>query len=382
MLDFLTTNIHNISCLMIGNYSLFTYLYCLKKQTIYLYLLTNLNQYVLKHSIMDLCISKKYDTIIYRVCMVGFCSYSYSKNNLLSFSCILLNTEICNIFYALKKIIPKHTLLYDANYTLFYLTFFKFRIYDFYEILHTGTICIGLYVLYIINLYWFVMMNNEVFRKIKMINTDLINYKICTYLHFLNIPLSLFMYSNSPSRRYIYDMIGITLLSISTYDYHYNIYNRILKNKGDFTVLVDSDNIQLILKECLFIHFRSYLSILTNYYHVNTLIYILIVSGIFHVYAIFLENMNAIQTYLDDSHMNVFLDCNKIILCVPVACDWFLIFINSPTPIAVPFLLVNALLIIILIVKPFDKMTEVAFQSLLIVQTYYVCLSNLNSIYH
>jgi hypothetical protein len=177
-------------------------------------------------------------------------------------------------------------------------------------------------------------------------------------------------------------MIGITLLSISTYDYHYNIYNRILKNKGDFTLLVDSDNIQLLLKECLFIHFRSYLSILTNYYHVNTLIYILIVSGIFHVYAIFLENMNAIQTYLDDSHMNVFLDCNKIILCVPVACDWFLIFINSPTPIAVPFLLVNALLIIILIVKPFDKMTEVAFQSLLIVQTYYVCLSNLNSIYH
>ena len=35
MLDFLTNNIHNISCLMIGNYSLFTYLYCLKKQTVY-----------------------------------------------------------------------------------------------------------------------------------------------------------------------------------------------------------------------------------------------------------------------------------------------------------------------------------------------------------
>ena len=383
MLDFLTNNIHNISCLMIGNYSLFTYLYCLKKQTVYIYLLTNLNQYVLKHSFMDLFISKKYDTIIYRICMTGFCAYSFS-NNLLSFSCTLLNTEICNIFYALKKIIPKYTLLYDVNYILFYFTFFKFRIYDFYDILHTGTTIslVGLYMLYVINLYWFVMMNNEVFRKIKMINTDLINYKICAYLHFLNIPLSLFMYSNSPSRRYIYDMIGITLLSISTYDYHYNIYNRILKNKGDFTLLLDSDNIHLLLKECLFIHFRSYLSILTNYYHVNTLIYILTVSGIFHMYSFFLENMNAIHICLDDSEINVILDYNKIILCVPVACDCFLIFMNSPSPIAIPFLLVNALLTIVLIVKPFDKMTEVAFQSLLILQTYYSCLSSLNSIYH
>jgi hypothetical protein len=209
--------------------------------------------------------------------MTGFCAYSFSRNDLFSFSCTLLNTEIPNIFYTLKKFIPKYTLLYDVNYILFYLTFFKFRIYDFYEILNNGTsICIvGLYILYIINLYWFVMMNNEVFHKIKVINTYLINCRICTYLHFFNIPLSLFMYSYRPSKRYIYDMICITLLSISTYDYHYNIYNRILKNK-EYTVLLDTNNIQLLLKECLFIHLRSYLSILTNYYQVNTSIYILI----------------------------------------------------------------------------------------------------------
>jgi len=384
MLDFLINNKHQLSCFMIGNYSLFTYLYCLKEQTTYIYLLKTLNQYVLKHSLMELFTSKKYDTIIYRICMSGFCAYSFSRNDLFSFSCTLLNTEIPNIFYTLKKFIPKYTLLYDVNYILFYLTFFKFRIYDFYEILNTGTsICIvGLYVLYIINLYCFVKMNNKVFHKIKMINTYLINCSICTYLHFLNIPLSLFMYSYRPSKRYIYDMIGITLLSISTYDYHYNVYNRILKNNDEYTVVLDTNNIQLLLKECLFIHLRSYLSILTNYYHVNTSIYILIVSGIFHLYSFFLENINVIHIFLDESQMDVFLDCHKIILGVPVACDCLLIFMNSPTPIATPFLLVNALLIIVLIVKPFDKMTEFAFQSLLILQTYYACLSNLNSIYH
>ena len=380
MLD-LTNHIHNISGFVIGNYSLFIYLYCLKEQSIYINLLTNLNQYVLKHSIMDLFTCKRYDNIIYRFCMTGFCAYTYSTNNLLCFSDTLLNTEIPNIFYTLKKIIPKYTLLYDVNYLLFYLTFFKFRIYDFYVILNSETSSsIGLYTLYIINLYWFAIMNKYVYHKLNFVNSEILKYKICTYLHFLNIPLSVLMYSNSPSKRYIYDMVGITLWSISTYDYHYNIYNRILKN-SEYTVF-DSDNIQFLLKETIFIHLRSYLNILTNYYHVNTLIYILIVSGAFHLYAIFLENMNAINLFIDDSKMEVFLVCNRIILNVPVACDCFMIFMNSPTPIAIPFLLVNALLTIVLIVKPFDKMNEVAFQSLLILQTYYSCLSNLNSIYH
>ena len=380
----LLINIHNLSGFVIGNYSLFIYLYCLKEQSIYINLLTTLNQFVLKHSIMDLFTTKRYDKFIYRFCMAGFCAYTYSTKDILGFSFTLLNTEIPNIFYTLKKFIPKYALFYNVNYILFYLTFFKFRIYDFYEILHNTetSICIGLYVLYIINLYWFLKMSNNVYHKLNFVNSEILKYKICTYLHFLNIPLSFFMYSCSPFKRYMYDMIGITLLSISTYEYYYNIYNRIIKNQGEYTVLLDENNIQLLLKETVFIHLRSYLSILTNYYHVNTIIYILIVSGLFHLYAIFLENINAIHIFLDGSQMDVFLDCHRIILSVPVACDCLLLFMNSPAPIATPFLLVNAGLIILLIVKPFDKMGEVAFQSLLIVQTYYACLSNLNSIYH
>ena len=59
MLDFLINNKHQLSCFMIGNYSLFTYIYCLKEQSTYIYLLKTLNQYVLKHSLMELFISKK-----------------------------------------------------------------------------------------------------------------------------------------------------------------------------------------------------------------------------------------------------------------------------------------------------------------------------------
>jgi hypothetical protein len=187
------------------------------------------------------------------------------------------------------------------------------------------------------------------------------------------------MYSYNPTIIHIFDMIGISLLSISTYEYNYNIYNRL--NNGEI-ILVDNNNINYILKESKFIHLRSYLSIITNCYNLNTITRNLILSGVSHLYSIFLEYMNVIKLFMDGSDVHVFLDCNKIFLSVPVGYDCFIIFLNSPRHIAVPFLFINVMIIILLIVKPFDKMTGVAFQLLLIVQTYYGCLSSINSIYH
>lgn len=55
---------------------------------------------------------------------------------------------------------------------------------------------------------------------------------------------------------------------------------------------------------------------------------------------------------------------------------------NSPNEIATPYLLINIICALLMIVKPFDKLNEIAFQTLLIGQTYYSCVSNINSIYH
>ena len=84
------------------------------------------------------------------------------------------------IFYVLKYWLPKKTILYNLNSILFYILFFKLRIYDFYyEIIYnnisfditfqkysptnyylSSILLISCYGLYILNLYWFLILNN------------------------------------------------------------------------------------------------------------------------------------------------------------------------------------------------------------------------------
>ena len=387
--------IQHISGFIIGNYSLFVYLYSLKNQTIYISLLKSLDIFVLKHSVLDLMIHKKYDTIIHRFCMSCFCFYClYTSADIFIFLSTILNTEIANIFYVLKCYLKEDTILYDINYALFYVTFFKFKIYDFYFIIHNHNefyliendykiiVIICIYTLYIINLYWFVIMNKYVYDKIKIVRGALINHKVCGYIKLINIPLTIFMYSYNPTKRYIYDLLGITLLSITTYQNHNDIYNKLINKKIDERSFTDKEELNDLLFETICIHLRSYLSILTNYYNVENVFFILFVSGIFHLYSIFLSNMNVINLFIHQDDNQVFLDCHKIILAVPIACDCFLIFMNSPNEIAIPYFLINIISTLLSIVKPFEQLTDIAFQTLLIGQTYYSCLSNINNIYH
>ena len=44
----------------------------------------------------------------------------------------LLKTEISSIFYVLKYWLPKKSSIYNINLILFYSSFFKFRILDYY----------------------------------------------------------------------------------------------------------------------------------------------------------------------------------------------------------------------------------------------------------
>ncbi len=370
-------NIQNLTGFIIGNYSLFVYLYSLKEQTTYISLLKTLNTLVLKHSAVELVTSKKYDIIVHRLCSVAFSLYLQTKEEIFS---TILYAEIPTIFYILKKYIDDPH-LYNANYVLFYLTFFKFKIYDFYTILNDfdiGVLCI--YTQYIINLYWFLLMNKHLYENfMQPLNNLFIKHSVCRYIHFVNVPLTIYMYSYDPCKRYIYDIVGITVLSASSYQYHNDFYNKLNKVNDSFT---ENDAINNLLFESVCVHLRSWLSILTSYYHVKNLFLLLIVSGVFHLYSMFLSNMNVLQLFINDGEVNVFIKCHKIILSVPVLCDYLLIFMNSPNEIAIPYLLIIIIGELLIFVKPFGKLNEIAFQTLLIGQTYYYCLSNLNSIYH
>ena len=258
--------------------------------------------------------------------MSWFCFYClYTSADIFIFLSTILNTEIANIFYVLKCYLKEDTILYDINYALFYVTFFKFKIYDFYKIINNHNefyliendykpIClVCIYTLYIINLYWFAIMNKYVYDKIKIVNSTLINHKVCRYIQLINIPLTICLYSYNPTKRYIYDLLGITLLSITTYQHHNDVYNKLINKKIDERSFNDKEELNNLLFETVCIHLRSYLSILTNYYHVESVFFILLVSGVFHLYSIFLSNMNVINLFIHQDDNQVFLDCHKII---------------------------------------------------------------------
>lgn len=354
------------------------------------------------HAAWDFFLTKSYDLKIHHLCIFGIifcnCYYNVSIEYRFIFLYPLLKTEISSFFYVLKYWIPKETILYNVNIILFYISFLKLRIYDFYyEIIYNNIsfnivfdkysqsnyylsyiFLISCYGLYILNLYWFLIMNKIIYKtisKIVNINTDILCHFLCSYLHFINIPLSCYIYAYNPNEKYIFDMIGITALSITSYKYHNDIYSRLYNNQIVDYILPNKDNIIIFMNDIIAINIRSFLVIVTNYYYYNT--EQLLISSIFHIFTIYHYILNILNLFIDNNkNKETFLICHNILSGISIACDIFLILINSQTEIFIPFLLLNIIICLLYVVKPFYKLTHAAFHILLIIQNYYICLLN------
>jgi hypothetical protein len=184
----------------------------------------------------------------------------------------------------------------------------------------------------------------------------------------------------NPNEKYIFDMIGLSVLSLSSYMYHFDIYKRLCDKKIDDHDTPNKDNIVLFLNDILSIHFRCFLVVLTNYYYSPHLFFALLLSGIFHVSSIYHSFVNILDLFVDhEKNKETFLNRHNIISSIPIAVDVLFISANSTTDIAIPYLLINILIGLLHVVNPFYKLTHVAFHVLLIVQNYYMCLSNIKN---
>ena len=127
---------------------------------------------------IDLFINDSYAMKIHHLFVLGIFFYNNYYNvpftDRILFLYPLIKTEISSIFLILKKWIPKNNPVYHINSILFYLTFFKFRIVDFYnEILYDNKnyqytienysknnilmsliLLVAIYGLYILNIYF------------------------------------------------------------------------------------------------------------------------------------------------------------------------------------------------------------------------------------
>ena len=102
------------------------------------FLLLDTGMYLVNlHVFIDLFINESYAMKLHHLFVLGIIFYNNYYNvsftNRILFLYPLIKTEISSIFLILKTWIPKNNFIYHINSILFYLTFLKFRIIDFYN---------------------------------------------------------------------------------------------------------------------------------------------------------------------------------------------------------------------------------------------------------
>jgi hypothetical protein len=363
--------------------------------------------FVTIHAFTDLFLTKSTDLKIHHLSVLGvlFYNFYYNVSEADRFPIIysLLKTEISSIFYVLKYWLPKNTHLYNINNALFYLGFLKFRIIDMYfdvvssghifNIIHnysSSNIVLSLvlfgscYGLYLLNLYWFVIINKILYKgidKILKIGSDEMCHYICSYTLFANIPVAFIIYSYNKNEKYIFDIAGVTCLSVASYIYHYDMYNRYSRKELENYEIPDKNNIFIFLNDNAFIHLRSFLTLVTSYYNHEYFLSTIFISSLCHALSFYNVINTILQHYIVDNLKNkssFFKEINTLMM-LPVILDVSLVFFNSPYEIGVPFALTSALMGLFLILEPFYKMTHVGFHALLLLQNYYLCLSHSSS---
>lgn len=160
-------------------------------------------------------------------------------------------TEISTIFYNIKLILPKFeqcispSIFKQINTTVnlgFFVTFFKFRIWDYYwnvttnmdihenmEKYYTGNLfMLNVIGFQLLNLYWFILICKIAFkpliRSITIQTARIIQHKIVSYLQFVNLAVIGAVYSWNPQASQLIDMAGVFILSVANYRHHNHVY--------------------------------------------------------------------------------------------------------------------------------------------------------------
>ena len=203
-------------------------------------------------------------------------------------------------------------------------------------------------------------MNKTIYKEyLQCFNTDVLCQYLCTYLLFLNIPICIYVYSLNPQEKQWMDVAGVSLLALSSYRYHYYVYKRDESNAFPYMLLFN-DN-------CC-VHLRSFLTIVVSYSHLG----FILLSFAAHLVFIYITIDYLIQ-YVVKPTPEFFNILNKLTIC-PIAIDIVLGVLNTDIEYGIPYLLVNVLIALLLIINPFDKLNHAALHILLLFQTYYICL--------
>jgi hypothetical protein len=319
-------------------------------------------------------------------------------------------TEISTFFYVFKLLFDtyhvKNVPLKTVNNILFFATFFKYRIYDYYvnvisnpfiydslqkyvddSLIQYLFLYTSIYGMFMLNLYWFMILCKIAYKPIESFfqksTVILLSHRILTYSYFANIFISYYIYSLQENVSYIFDIIGIIALSFGNYYYH----NEVAKYYEDNNEIeyTSYELIKPFFVDKLSIHMRSFLCIATSLYYTSSpLIYISLLVHIssitrliVYMYELKMEDKRIVYDVKDENSMH-FLTTTNMLISAPVLFDTFTNIYHSPDIFSrIHIFFITVALGLVLKINPFYEMNHVVFHMLLMLQTAYFCFCNL-----
>jgi hypothetical protein len=369
---------------------------------------------IASHFMTDLFITNNLSIRIHHLLGLTILGYNYWQKVDMITSYIptiaLYNTEISTIFLVTKLFsaeIKSPNLLMKSfiltNDILFFLTFFKFRIWDYFHMLvlpeFTGRIAkypnnwviyFALHGLFILNLYWFIIICKIIIKPvIKIIPDNVLEFtchNVTSYTMFFNFAIGFYLYLYHLRLPYILELFGLLILAVNSWRYHSFVTKKIIRIMHiSSQYVVDYSDLQTkfyFLGDIMSIHIRSYLSLIINYWFYspkNTGVYMF--SGLLHLigFGFGIDILKQIDYELlrDQDKLKLFIHFQYCCVGIPVAIDILLIYAHS-YHILYSLLTIYTMIIIILlfIVMPAYQLTHILVHNLLICMT--ICIINTN----
>ena len=383
--------------------------------THYIFLLEILPYLIFGYLFCDSFVTKG-SPMIHHICGL-ICSYNsikyFSKDYEQLHFLTIFNTEISTVFLIIKEWMDEynikknvtHIILYNINDLLFLSSFFKLRIYDFYNLLqnpetykivngHTNdklitnaSVYIGLYGLLFINIYWFSIICKKLYKQIIIKFVPIINNKrvsefILTFSFFVNFYIAYLKYFIYMNNYHFFDLFGIFLLSFASGNYHYSKY-RYLKHNSVINV-TSNELLEPFIYDKYAIQLRSFLALTTISLIRETSRKFIYLSVCYHAISLANFNMNIIKTLFTNKQIvyDESEDSKKIIKkldtisTIPCLIDTLMIicYHTNKYELKAELIIISAVIGLILSVKPFYNLNHVLLHLFLILQTN--CISN------
>jgi hypothetical protein len=365
------------------------------------------------YAFIDLFLKNKIDIIIHHLAVIQlYIAFQYFQISPVHYNLILptlLLSEVSTIFLNISNIISNKIIL-DVNKILFVLAFVYFRIINFYKLIIDENMYIllmnycennfnyllgfgGIYILYGLNIYWSLIIGKTLLKpfiqtdnSIVIFKDDIVKEILLKYTYSINIFVSCNIYKNIflDIRKYwfyIFDILGITILSVHSFLFHKNCANN-LYYFGNFNLISDK-NLKFYLADITSIYVRIFGTVITNYFNSrinNRLLLIILIKEILLYY---IGISNIIYYIIKNKKLLYYDDNNKLKFIIKRSIGYLILFntyILLSNSVNFNLIINNCIVIYIIfiinIVKPFYHLNHLLFHLLLIFQTHFLAKNN------